>query len=101
MMTLLVYKNVCEKLLIVSGNVEMNPGPSKTCPKCEKSVPNRTMVCSCAYFFRKHKQINPNVVSENRRITMKTKRACETSVETILSKESNKTINEKSTNVAN
>ena len=46
MMTLLVYKNVCEKLLI-SGNVETNPGPSKTCPKCEKSVPNGTMVCSC------------------------------------------------------
>ena len=90
MMTLLVYKDICEKLLIVSGNVEMNPGPSKTCPKCEKSVPNRTMVCSCGYSFRKHKQIDPNVVSENKRITMKTKRASETSVETILRKESNR-----------
>ena len=69
MMTLLVYKDICEKLLIVSGNVEMNPGPSKVCPKCEKSVANRTMVCSCGYSFRKHKQIDPKVVSENKRIT--------------------------------
>ena len=46
MMTLLVYMNVCEKLLTVSGcDVELNPGPSKTCPKCKKSVPNRTIVC--------------------------------------------------------
>ena len=38
-MILLMYKNICERLLIiVSGGVELNPGPSKTCPKCEKSV---------------------------------------------------------------
>ena len=33
MMTLLVYKDICSKLLIVSGDAEINPGPSKTCPK--------------------------------------------------------------------
>ena len=32
MMTLLVYKNICETLLIVSGDVESNPGPPRTCP---------------------------------------------------------------------
>ena len=56
-MILLVYKNICETLLIiVSGDVELNPGPSKTCPKCEKSVSNRTMVSQCA--FRKYKHVN-------------------------------------------
>ena len=29
MMNLLVYKYVCETLLIVSGDVELNLGPSK------------------------------------------------------------------------
>ena len=90
MMTLLVYKDICGKLLIVSGDVEINPGPSKTCPKCEKSVPNRTMVCSCGYSFRKRKQNDPKVVSENKRIAMKIERTSETSVETILRKESNR-----------
>ena len=47
---------------------KMNPGPSKTCPKCEKSVPNRTMVCSFGYSCRKHKQIDPNVVSETKEL---------------------------------
>ena len=51
MMNLLVYQNVCETLLIVSGcDVELNPGPSKTCPKYEKCVPNRTIVCLFRYF---------------------------------------------------
>ena len=36
--------NICKTLLIVSGDTELNPGPSKTSPKCEKSVPNRLNV---------------------------------------------------------
>ena len=39
-MNLLVYKYVCETLLIVGGcDVELNP-------KYDKYVPNRTIVCS-------------------------------------------------------
>ena len=54
MMNLLVYNYVCETLLIVSGSdVELNFGPSKTCPKYEKSVPNRTIMCLFRYTFRK------------------------------------------------
>ena len=41
----------CETLLIVSGDVELNPGPSKACLKCEKSVHNRTIVCSCGHMY--------------------------------------------------
>ena len=32
--SLLVYLNMCAMLLIVSGNIELNPGPKK-CPQCE------------------------------------------------------------------
>ncbi len=42
---MLVYANICLMLLIVSENVELNPGPSKKCIKCETFVPNRTMTC--------------------------------------------------------
>ena len=50
-MTLLVYRVICGKLLIVSGDVEINPGRLKTCPKCDKSVPNRTIMYLCGYSF--------------------------------------------------
>ena len=30
--------------LIVSGNVELNLGPMKKCPKCEKMMPARFIV---------------------------------------------------------
>ena len=44
MMNLLDYKYVCETLLIVGGSdVELNPGPSKTCPKYNKYVKCRTL----------------------------------------------------------
>ena len=39
MMTLLVNKNILE-ILIVNGDVELNPGPSRICRKCEKCVSN-------------------------------------------------------------
>ena len=46
----LVYTNILETLLIVGSDVELNPGPSKRYPKCEKSVPNDIkIVCSCGY----------------------------------------------------
>ena len=32
-------------LLIVSGNVELNPGPMKKCLKCEKMMPTRSNNC--------------------------------------------------------
>ena len=38
---LLVTALIIALLLIVSGNVEMNPGPMKKCPKCEKMMPTR------------------------------------------------------------
>ena len=36
-------------LLIVSGNVELNPRPMKKCPKCEKMMPTRSNNCRCGH----------------------------------------------------
>ena len=38
-------------LLIVSGNVELNPGPMKKCLKCEKMMPTRSNNCKCGYLL--------------------------------------------------
>ena len=44
MCNLLVTASIVALLLIVSGNVELNPGPMKRCPKCEKMMPTRFIV---------------------------------------------------------
>ena len=44
MCNLLVTALIIAMLLIVSGNVELNPGPMKKCPKCEKMMPTRFIV---------------------------------------------------------
>ena len=38
MCKLLVIALIIALLLIVSGNVKLNPGPMKKCPKCEKMI---------------------------------------------------------------
>ena len=38
-------------LIIVSGNVELNPGPMKKCPKCEKVMPTRSNNCRCGHLL--------------------------------------------------
>ena len=38
-------------LLIVSGNVELNHGPHKKCPKCECSVGTRTKNVNVGMFL--------------------------------------------------
>ena len=37
-------------LIIVSGNVELNPGPMEKCPKCEKMIPTRFIVDVVIYY---------------------------------------------------
>ena len=74
-------------LLIVSGNVEFNPGHFKKCTKCDNSVPTRLMKCKCGHVFMKCKQHN---VLENKRVLMRNKRACENECESVERKLSNK-----------
>ena len=35
----------------MSGNVELNPGPVKKCPKCKKMMPTRSNNCKCGYLL--------------------------------------------------
>ena len=42
MCNLLVTSLIVALLLIVSENVELNPGTMKKCPKCEKIIPTRS-----------------------------------------------------------
>ena len=44
MCNLLVTASIIALLLIVSGNVELNPEPMKKCPKCDKIMPIRFIV---------------------------------------------------------
>ena len=44
MCNLLVTALFIALLLIVSGNVELNPRLMKKCPKCEKMMPTRSIV---------------------------------------------------------
>ena len=53
MCVIIVYASIIGMLLIVSGNVELNPGPNKKCPKCECSVGPRTKKCECGHVFIK------------------------------------------------
>ena len=44
MCNLLVTALIIAFSLIVSGSVELHPGPIKKCPKCEKMMPTRFIV---------------------------------------------------------
>ena len=51
MCNLFVTALIIALLLIVSGNVELNPGPMKKCPKCEKMMPTRSNNCKCGHLL--------------------------------------------------
>ena len=51
MCNLIMIALIIALLLIVSGNVELNPGPMKKCLKCEKMMPTRSNNCKCGYLL--------------------------------------------------
>ena len=51
MCNLLVTTLIIAFLLIVSGYVELNPGPIKKYPKCEKMMPTRSNNCKFCYLL--------------------------------------------------
>ena len=75
-----VFFQMC---LILSGDIETNPGPitTKTCPSCDTQIHIRKKICACGYAFNQNYQnlkavntfpicaspssyINPDVLSE-------------------------------------
>ena len=51
MFNLVLTALIIALLLIVSGNVKLNPGPMKKCPKCENMMPTRSNNCKCGYLL--------------------------------------------------
>ena len=51
MRNLLVTALIIALLLVVSGNVELNPGPMKKCLKCEKMMPTGSNNSKCGYLL--------------------------------------------------
>ena len=72
-LSLIVYANIIAMLLIVSGDVELNPGPTKKCPNCNDFVANRVKKCNCGHMFQKSKQPNVRVENERVKVSMRMK----------------------------
>ena len=51
MCNLLVTALIIALLLIVSGNVKLNPGPMKKCPKRKKMISTRSNNCKYGYLL--------------------------------------------------
>ena len=51
------------RVLLLSGDVELNPGPCKYCPACNASIHIRRVYCDCGYIhlkqvvLRKHQKL--------------------------------------------
>ena len=73
MCNLLVTALIIALLLIVSGNVELNPGPMKKCPKFEKIMPTRSNDRKCGHSFRKCIRNVQKVHNEKMRLSMMNK----------------------------
>ena len=86
----LISSYCCSLLLLISGDVEMNPGPTKLCPNCNVSVHIRTVNCMCGYSFTKCKSKNVIAQRESKRLIMKTKRAVESDEDALIRKNSDK-----------
>ena len=77
-------------LLIVSGNVELNPGPTKKCPKCNDFVANCVKKCNCGHVFQKSKQPDVHVENERVKVSMRMKRGSQNECEIFERKMMNK-----------
>ena len=79
-------------VLLLSGDVETNPGPPyKLCPQCSTSVNIKKAICECGFVFRKSKtggQVEGR--RQSARLARKTKLSLESPQEASCRKEQNK-----------
>ena len=113
-----LYASIAIQLLLLSGDVETNPGPvTKVCPACSRSVHIRKTICDCGnvFIFKKCVSVCPKCstsvhirmatcnkcgyalnidklypIRESKRLGMQRKRARETDTETVARQEKNK-----------
>ena len=47
----------CDRVLLLSGDVELNPGPFKSCPACNASIHIKRVCCECGFSFKTSRHI--------------------------------------------
>ena len=85
-MSFVYYIYISKQLLLLSGDIESNPGPVKLCPKCSLLVHIRVSVCKCGHTFMSNKgrpsaQVKHATIQESKRIAMRTRQATKRALE--------------------
>ena len=82
---------------LLSGDIEVNPGPLKSCPACKATIPIRKKCCDCGYNKRDKRGHSSccvkddNVLSnECKKLAMQRKRQLESDEESRYRREGNK-----------
>ena len=95
---LFVYVCISKQLLLLSGDIETNPGPvTRLCPQCSAPVHIKVLVCQCGHVFsKKGRPLAPSKLTtqEIKTIDIRNKqakrRASETNAEALLRREKNR-----------
>ena len=86
----------CDRVLLLSGDVEVNPGPFKSCPACNASIHIKRVCCECGFSFKTSRHIkileNEELLAlsrKNNHVSQRKKRALETEENSRIRRESN------------
>ena len=94
----LVAYSYCERVVLLSGDIELNPGPLKCCPACNAPIYIRKKYCDCEYKRGRPncpvKDVNVLLSNECKKLAMQRKRQLE-SEESRYRRECNKTASSK------
>ena len=95
LMELVVY-SYCD---LLSGDIELNPGPLKCCPACNAPIYIRKKYCDCGYKRGRPicpvKDVNVLLSNESKKLTMQRKQQLESEEESRYRRECNKTASSK------
>lgn len=87
----------CDSAYLLSGDIEVNLGPLKSCPACKATIPIRKKCCDCGYNKRDKRDHSSccvkddNVLSnECKKLAMQRKRQLESDEELRYRREGNK-----------
>ena len=95
----LVAYSYCERVVLLSGDIELNPGPLKCCPACNAPIYIRKKYCDCGCKRGRPicpvKDVNVLLSNESKKLTMQRKRQLESEEESRYRRECNKTASSK------
>ena len=85
----------CDRVLLLSGDVELNPDPFKSCPACNASIHIKRVCCECGFSFKTSRHIktleNEELLAlskKNNLASQRKKRALETEENSRIRRES-------------